>query len=448
MKKVFLTALAAAFVAIPAVQAQKVNKTAILAKIEKSDAEIADAKKAAKAVTWINRGKAFYEAASEPTKNLFVNMDAPMLKLAVGEPSSKGEETINGKTFTTWVYPYFTAYLQNDKLVAWKQTKFVMKNPVPKALEAYNKAYELDPKSAPKVKEGLKQLSDFCSQQGNIGIDTGEYAAAAEAFGQAYEAESSPAFNEPNEQLLYFAGYLLAVDGANNPKSFKAGAKYLNRAIEKNYADEAGNIYYYLFHCYYGQKDEKPELLMKAKETLLAGIEKFPKNELILEGLMQLYTTEKGVGDPADLVALLDKAIADNPTNTDLWFGRGRIFYALKNYDESIASFTKVVELKPEMFEGNYYLGLFYTIKGDDENKKAGEKPFVSYADAEADQKAVCAIYMQAVPWFEKALEIKPGDPDTLEFLKQLCFRLRDEEGMMAKYEKYNALYKQAKGLE
>lgn len=448
MKKMFLTALAALLLAIPAVQAQKVNKTAILAKIEKSDAEIADAKKAAKAATWLNRGKAFYEAASEPTKSLFVNMDAPMLKLAVGEPASKGEETIADKTFTTWVYPYFTAYIQNDKLVAWKQTKFVLKNAVAKALEAYNKAYELDPKTAAKVKEGLKQLVDFCSQQGNMGIDTGEYVAAAQAFAQAYEAQSSPAYNETNEQLLYFAGYLLAVDGANNPKSFKEGADYLKRAIEKGYADEEGNIYYYLFHCYYGQKAENPEAVMKAKETLLTGIEKFPKNERILEGLMQLYTTEQGVGDPADLVSMLDKAIADNPTNIDLWFGRGRVFFALKNYDESIASFAKVVELKPEMFEGNYYLGLFYTIKGDDLNKKAGEKPFVSYADAEADQKAVCAVYMQAVPWFEKALEIKPGDVDTLEFLKQLSFRLRDEEGMMEKYNKYNELYKQAKGIE
>ena len=62
MKKTFLTAFAALLVAIPAVQAQKVNKSGLLTKIEKSDADIADAKKNAKASTWINRGKALYEA--------------------------------------------------------------------------------------------------------------------------------------------------------------------------------------------------------------------------------------------------------------------------------------------------------------------------------------------------------------------------------------------------
>lgn len=64
MKKTFLTAFAALLVAIPAVQAQKVNKSGLLTKIEKSDADIADAKKGAKAATWINRGKAFYERLS------------------------------------------------------------------------------------------------------------------------------------------------------------------------------------------------------------------------------------------------------------------------------------------------------------------------------------------------------------------------------------------------
>ena len=85
MKKTILTALAALLVAVPAVQAQKVNKEALLAKIEKSDADIANEKKATKAATWLARGKAFYDVAVEPTKSIFVNMEPSMLKLAVGE---------------------------------------------------------------------------------------------------------------------------------------------------------------------------------------------------------------------------------------------------------------------------------------------------------------------------------------------------------------------------
>ena len=185
---------------------------------------------------------------------------------------------------------------------------------------------------------------------------------------------------------------------------------------------------------------------MKAKQVLLTGIEKFPKNERILDGLMQLYTAEEGVGDPADLVAMIDKAIENNPQSVDLWFGRGRIFYALKDYDQSIESFKKVVELKPDLFEGSYYLGVFYTIKGDALNKEMNEKQYSSQAAYDEDLKKVNDVYMEALPWFEKAHEMKPEDGDTLEFLKSLCFRLRDEPGIMDKYNKYNELYKQVKG--
>lgn len=448
MKKTILTALAALLVAVPAVQAQKVNKEALLAKIEKSDADIANEKKAAKAATWINRGKAFYEVAAEPTKSLFVNMESTMLKLTVGEPKSTSQETLNGVQYTAWVYPWFTAYIKDNKVATWKQTKWVIKDAPEKAIEAYNKAYELDPKSASKIKEGLTQISNFCSQVGNAGIDSGDYVEAANAYATAYEAQSSPAYGEADPALLYYAGYLLTVDGSNNAESFVRGGKYLQEAIAKNYADEEGNIYYYLFHCFYGQKAADKENVMKAKQALLTGIEKFPKNERILDGLMQLYTSEEGVGDPADLVALIDKAIADNPSNVDLWFGRGRIFYALKDYDKSIESFEKVVELKPDLFEGNYYLGVFYTIKGDELNKVMNEKQYSSQAAYDDDLKTVNEVYLAAVPWFEKAHEIKPEDVDTLEFLKSLCFRLRDEPGIMDKYNTYNALYKQAKGIE
>ena len=449
MKKVFLTVLAVALVAVTAVQAQKVNKSALVSKIEKSDADIADAKKGAKAATWINRGKAFYEAAIEPTKNLFVNMDAAMLKLAVGEPASTESVTLVNVPYEAWVYPWFTAYIKDGKIATWSQTQWVIEDAPAKAIEAYNKAYEMDPKTADKVKEGLKQLSDFCSQVGNTGIDTGNYADAADAYALAFEAQSSPAHGNPEPALLYYAGYLRTVDGAANPASFVIGADYLNKALELGYNDEEGNIYYYLFHCYYGQKDADKANVLKAKDALVAGIKKFPKNERILDGLVQLYTNpEDSVGDPADLVALIDAAIESNPENVDLWFGRGRIFFALKQYDESIASFRKVVELKPDLFEGNYYLGVFYTIKADEMNKVMNEKQYSSQTAYDTDLKEVNAVYMEAVPWFEKAYEMKKDDVNTLDFLKSICFRLRDEEGMMDKYNKYNTLLKEAKGEE
>ena len=62
--------------------------------------------------------------------------------------------------------------------------------------------------------------------------------------------------------------------------------------------------------------------------------------------------------------------------------------------------------------------------------------------------KEVNAAYMKALPWLERAMELKPESVDCAEYLKGLCFRLRNEEGVMDKYNKYNALYKKLKGIQ
>ncbi len=447
MKKLFLSALAVALVALPALHAQNVNEKSLLSKIEKSDADIADAKKNTKAATWLNRAKMLYEVAAEPTKSLFSDMDAAMFKLAVGEPTATDSVTVSGKSYQEMVYPWFTAYLQNGKIATWKQTKWVKKDAIALALEAYNKAFELDPGSADKVKTGLEQISNFCSQEGNMEMALGNFAGAADSYMQAYDAQSSPANGKAgNPELLYFAGYLRTMDGATNKNtdSYAMASDYLNRALDAGYADEDGDLYYYLFHSYYGRKDVDSTNLNKAKDALLAGIQKFPKNEKILSSLVDIYTSADKVGDPADLIAIFDQAIAENPDSFDLWFGRGRIFNALKNYDEAIASFKHLVELQPDSFDANYYLGVIYVFKGDAMSADINAKQYTSQSVYDADLKASNDIYAAAVPYLEKAYELNPNDYNTLNMLKSLTFRLQDQPGMMEKYEKYDALLKVA----
>lgn len=443
MKKLFLMAFVALLCVTPALQAQKVNRDAIISELDDSNADIENPKKSSKAKTWLSRGDAYMKAAQEPTKSIFVGMDLAMVELAVGNPKSTEDVTVNDQQYKMLTYPYFKVYFKENKVIAWEQTRFVKKGVVDIAIEAYRKAHELSPKAAEKAKEGLQRISDFESQIGNVSIELGKYKIAAQAFAKAYKAQNNPTYAaDPNIELLYYAGYLSTIDAANNKTSYKAGERYLSKAIEEGYTDEEGSIFYYLFHCYYGQKDSDKANIIKAKNTLLAGIEKFPKNDRILDGLMQLYTSEEGVGDPADLVTLIDNAIADDPKNMDLWFGRGRIFFALKNYDESINSFHKVVEIAPEIFEGNYYLGLFYAVKGDAMNSEFNKKQYTSEVEFDAGLKEIYEVYKQSVPWYEKAHVIKPEDISTVEQLKAITFRLRDEEGMMDLYNKYNPLWK------
>lgn len=447
MKRLFLVAASFLLLAATGAKAQKVNRDALLQKIEKSNAESSDAKKGAKASTWLNRGKTHLDAAIEPTKSLFVGMEEMMLPLTLGmQPNSVEEVIIGGKTLKALNFNYMTVYVDNGKVFAWKEVQTVAPGLVQEAIASYRKAYELDPRLESKVREGLTNISNYCSQLGSVSFDIAEYGRAADAFSLAFEAQSVPAYGKPDLSVLYNAGLVATIDGANNPASFARGREFLTKALEMGYTDEGGDIYYYLFHDYYGQKEQDPENIVKAKEVLLEGIAKFPRNEKILEGLMSLYTAEEGVGNPADLVALIDEAIAREPQNSDLWFGRARVFLALKDYDEAIEALTKVVELNPQSFDSNFYLGYFIAVKGDTFNQEMSTKSYNSYEESNADLMHRNDIYAQAVPYLERAHELNPTDFNTVELLKQICFTLRDDPQFEEKYVIYNNLFKKMQG--
>ncbi len=454
MKKIMMVIAAAFIFAAPAAMAQKINAESFQSDLVKSDKDIANPKKSAKASTWINRGDIFVEAQQAPTKSLFVGMEASMLKLADGNPSQTKKVDIKGASYQAFVYPYYTAYIQDGKVVAWDVTRTVFDDSIEKAIECYAKAYEIDPSSASKIKESLETVVNYCAQIGDVANTLSMYVDGAEAYVAAYEAQKMPAYGVINPALLYYAGYMYTIDGSENPASYPIAAETLEAAIEAGYpqtevdnADIAdadkGNIFYYLYHCYIAQKEADQANVVKAKDALLMGVETFPKNQRIIDALTQLYTTEEGIGDPQDLIGMIDEAIKAEPTNPDMWYARGRVFFAMKDYDECISSFNEVVKLAPNSFDGYFFLGLFYVYKGDDMNEVLATNTYTDRSIYDADLKAVNDVYAEAIPVLEKAHELKPDDASTVEYLKSICFRLRDEEGIMEKYTVYNELFKQ-----
>lgn len=184
MKKLIFAVMAVTFMAAPMANAQKVNKDAILSKLAKCDADVADAKKGAKAATWINRGKAYYEAAAAPTKDIFQDMEMSMATLNLGKPEATNEGvTLNGKVCTEMVYPWLKIYVADGKIFAWIPTQQIKDEDLAAvAVASYNKAFELDKKSGDKVLDGLKQVENYYSQSGNVNMSAGRYGEAAYDF--------------------------------------------------------------------------------------------------------------------------------------------------------------------------------------------------------------------------------------------------------------------------
>ena len=443
MKRIITLVAALATLAVPAATAQKINSETHKAKLAKSDADIANPKKSAKSATWFNRGKICIDAIVAPTKNIFSGLEAAMLPMSVG---AEATEVVNDVYKFEWI----DVHTKGGKVVAWNIKRSVLDNAYEIAKEAFLKAYELDPASAPKIKTALETLINHYSELGSVSLDITEYKTAIDAYMKAVGLQENPAIGKVDPRYYFFAGQLAAFLGAQDIQYFIDGEQYLNKAKELGYNDEQGNLYYFLFHCYYGQRAANKEFLNKAKNALLEGIEKYPRNERIMEGLIQLYTSEENVGDPADLVERIDKMLAEKQDNADLWFARGQVFFKLKNFDECINSFLKINDLKPNDYDTNFYLGYFYMAKGDEANRAFNSRldSINSQEEYQAGLAEVNAAYMKSLPWLEKAMELKPESVDCAEYLKVLCFRLRNENGIMEKYNKYNALYKKLKGIQ
>ncbi|MFR9603658.1 MAG: tetratricopeptide repeat protein [Rikenellaceae bacterium] len=460
MKKLtlFLVAFSASLMATTQVMAQRINAESVNSQLTKIDADLVNPKKNTKGATWLKHADAYYDAAKEPIKSLYVGSPMETVKMNFGKAKGSKKETVGGKEFVAWEYEYVTVYAKDDVVASWKQTKKVKEGAFDTAVESYVKAREVDPSVAAKSEAGLDKIVNHFRELGNIEISFENYPAAAEAYMRANKAAVAISEDKYDAKLVYTAGYLLTIDGGKNPESYVNGAKYLKESIVHGYddiemADESiekkdkGGAHYYTFFCVMGSPGERSlEELMDLKKFMIEAVNKFPENENIMASLMQLYSTNSEIGEPEEVLVMIEKALAQNPDNLSVWYSRGRIYSVLKNFDECVKSFEQVIRIDPNGHSGYYYTGMFLTSKADEYNDVMKNKTYTKQADYDADLAILNSHYYKALPYLEKAMEIKPDDVTTAEYLKAICFRMRDEEGMMDKYNKYNDIYKSLTG--
>ena len=453
MKKFLFLVGAMLMFALPSVNAQNVKTSNELAKLNKVDLTLENPKKNTKASTWLAHGKAYTEAYILPTKEIGRGVPVQVLQMNVGEPQNMYEGIFQGAPTIVLDYEYVDIYVNpaNYLIEGWNQKKSIKEDLVKTAIASLTKAYEMDPKIECKVSAVALNLANALMQQGDALNAVERTMESAECFELAYRAQSIVPSTKREGNNLFNAGMLVTMhaatlEGEAAMEAFAKGEQLFNEILATGYTDDNGSIYYFLFHCYYGQKSKNnAEYLAKAKEALLTGIKLFPKNNTILDGLMQFYTAEEGVGDPAELTDMIEASLQNDPTNYDLWFGRGRVYNAIKNYEECIKSFEKCAELRPEAFDANFYLGYFIIEKANDAVNALNSNTGISYDEYEVENAKINLIYAEAIPWLERAHEINPTDVGTIEFLNSLCFRLRDMDGMMEKYNKYHDLFMQTR---
>lgn len=273
------------------------------------------------------------------------------------------------------------AYNKVVELAAAKYTKeseVALKNQVTGAGEAYDKEgmedaaiaamqyalvcdeYDNQPNEKGKVKPKyhaanvtrLATVRNDLLQLGNNQLTANDFVKAGKSWGLFID--SAPMFVEGGltaipgyGQIAYFTSYAYyqIKDHANVCKYADIAmgdAEYAESALEIKLASMKGQLH-------------TAEDSLKYLDDLKAMYEADPLQSSVFGNLWDLYTA---MGNDAAKDALLEHQLSVNPTNASVWVAKGLEDMEKQDWDASIVSFGKAVDINADYLQGRIYLAL------------------------------------------------------------------------------------------
>jgi len=286
-------------------------------------------------------------------------------------------------------------------------------DPLSEAYGAYEKSMELDPKGGAKKKiiTGMvyNSLALDLYAQGGAQFEAKDYSGALKSFETQIKITESDLYVGVTDTGMYYNAGLAAMNSGNHPEAIK----YFEKCAEMKYLGITP--YYQISQSYMEMGDT-----VKAESLLKSLPDKFPGDKNITLNLIDLYI-KSGKNDEA--LKYLEVAKADDPGNFSLYFAEGIIYLNQNKYDEAIADLTKSVELKSDLYDSQYGLGAAYINKASDMFIKANDIMDVNKYNAAIEE--AMKVFSKALPYMEKANELKPDDIYAMKSLKELYYRLK-----------------------
>ena len=435
MKKILAIVALAAMFAVNA-QAQNVKSlSAAKSALDKAQAAAENPKQNTKLATWLKYGQALVDAYNAPTGNLWVGMTAQDLSLVASNERamSEAQVTVNGQPMTKRTYANKDLYFNEaGQLAVIDITQPLGQNLLDKALEAFAKAAELDPKGT-KTKDivaGIESVASKFSDEAYNAYSLGKFADASILFEKAAKASATAPLNKLDEDANYNAAFT-----AWQCQDWNRAKTLFEQGIARGFIGENGESYAKL-------ADIADKLGDKAasKKYLEEGFQKAPQSQSILIGLINYYLTSEE--DTERLFELFDEAKKNEPDNASLYYVEGNARAKLGQNAEAIAAYDKAAEVNPKYEWGYIGKGIhLYNMAVELQEKASNEMDDTKYMALLGEFESTLKSCIEP---FEKGLELTT-DPEVkvsiAEYLKNAFFRFRSEgDEYQQKYEKYAAM--------
>lgn len=294
------------------------------------------------------------------------------------------------------------------------------------ALETYNKTFEMAgsnkadgvgeevyTEDLPGVPDNLRPYSIYTLK--NLAFDKGierfnneDPELAYEFFNLAGEIDHS------DTTIHYNAGFL-----ANDLGKFEEAKRHFGYLLEVPEYNKL-NAYYFMVQIL-STEEKNPEA---AFELVSKAKQEYPTDKVLAEYEIQLLLQ---LNKMDEAMAQIKDALANDPNNTGLLLRSGYLKEQAGDLEGGLADYKKSVEVDPNFFEGNYYTGALLL-----EMSRKILNDLNALSDAEWEKqsqtlgKQADDYYRQSVPYFTKAIEIKPDNTDIMIILFQVHTRLKN----------------------
>ena len=334
----------------------------------------------------------------------------------------KAKDAIDQALINESTSAWFNTYFAKGKLC---QASFESDNPkfnafypdpLAEAYASYEKAMELDPKGGTKKKliTGMvyNSLAVNLYKQGSTRFEAKDYAGALKSFETQIKITESDKYAGAVDTGMFYNAGLAAV----NSSKYSEAIKYFEKCTEMKYMGITP--YFQMSEAYMSLGDTA-----KAEGVLTGLSSKFPNDKNVTLQLIDLYIKSS---KNEEALKYIKVAKESDPNNYSLYFAGGIIYLNQNKYDDAITELTKSIELKGDVYDTQYGCGAAYINKASEMFVKANEIMDVKKYSEAVDQAN--AIYAKALPYMEKAYELKPDDVYAMRSLQELYYRLKQTD--------------------
>jgi tetratricopeptide (TPR) repeat protein len=352
-------------------------------------------------------------------------MDKALASINEAVVNEKTKEKDKAKAWFTRGEIYYQLIDPSTQALYGKYTKDMQPGEaLQKAVESYNKALALDGPTGEygkQVPDRLKNLYGQAFNAGVVGYQAKDYDKALSGFKLASQ------INPQDTTAVLYSAY------TQDAKQDLAGAKasYAQLLGMDAYKTKPApvNVYLRLLQI---ARDEKNTA--DAQKVLQQGLAAYPTNKtFLIEDLNMSMGTNGGAG----ALEKINKAIAADPSNANLYAVRAGIYDAQKKSDLAQEDYKKAISLDPNNFDSQFNMGIYNYNKAATLYTKASKMDLKTYQAQGKKLETEGKKYFEAsVPYFEKALELQPNDRSSATALQKVYARLgrtADSERMNAK---------------